>query len=167
MVPKMNVDQIIKHLNLSPHIEGGYGGIFYQDQGIIPVENLPSCYESNRTYGNAIYFLLPKDTKSIIHRIKMNEVWHFYLGNPLKLFIFSPDGHVKEVVLGNNLLDGNQLTYVVPKMHWVGALPMGPDFSLVGCFTSPGFEKEDWEKGERDKLINDYPHAKDIISVLT
>ena len=111
------IEQIVNKLRLKPHIEGGFGGLYYQDSGKIIRESLPSYYNSERSYGNAIYFLLPAKTKSIFHRIKMNEIWHFYLGDPLELYHISPEGQLKKTVLGQDILADQKLVYVVPKIQ--------------------------------------------------
>ena len=98
----------------------------------------------------------------------MNELWNFYLGDSLELYDISPNSELKIVTLGHDLLNGEISTYVFPKGHWIAAKPKESSlFSFVSCVTCPGFTFDDWEEGNRQELLQKYPHLKDTILMFT
>lgn len=141
---------------MTPHIEGGFFSPLFEDPGIIPHSSLPNVYKGDRPYWNGIMFLIPSDGKSCFHRILMNESWHFYLGDPLDFYEITESGEFNKYTLGQDLLKGEKVMHTVIKNHWMGAKPQTGKygFSLVGCITAPGFKIMDWEKGEKEKLLN-------------
>lgn len=157
----MNITELIDRFALSPHPEGGYFAETYRATTTVPTSH------GERSASTAIYFLLPKGTKSHLHRIQSDEAWHFYLGGPLKITELRPDGKVIETVLGQNLDRGNVLQHVVPAGSWFGAIPEpGTDFSFVGCTVAPGFDFADFELADPDQLSQQYPHAAPQIQQL-
>lgn len=160
--------KVIEIFNLKPHVEGGFASPLYEDEYAIKEQCLPYGYKGDRPFWNAIYYLLPRDSKCIFHKIKMDELWNFYLGGPLELFDISPLGKFKKIILGHDLSAGHQLAHVFPKNHWIGAKPaQNVEFSFVSCVTCPGFTFADWEKGDRQVLVDRFPHLKNIIEMLT
>jgi predicted cupin superfamily sugar epimerase len=108
------------------------------------------------------------DSFSALHRLPGDEIWHFYLGDPIEQLQLSPDGSGKIIEIGNNLLAGQVPQIIVPGDVWQGSkLKAGGKFALVGTTMSPGYEFEDYEAGERDELILQYPEFSSIISQLT
>lgn len=162
------IKNLIHLYNLKPHVEGGFAQLLYEDECRIKSECLPNGFQGDRAIWNAIYYLLPKGSRSILHRIKMDELWNFYLGEPLELFDISPAGELKKVILGQDLSANQRFAYVFPKNHWIGALPQEhAEFSFVSCVTSPGFTFADWEKGDYQKLSEAFPHLQEVIKALT
>ena len=161
--------QIIKQLGLQPHpSEGGFYVETYRSEDLIPVSALPKRYEGTRTYATAIYYLLTPGTFSEMHRLASDEVFHFYLGDPVLMLQLYPDGSSQKYVLGKNLKKGQHLQLTVPLGVWQGArLEKGGEFALLGCTVAPGFEFADYERGEREGLIKRYPHEADLIRKLT
>jgi predicted cupin superfamily sugar epimerase len=103
-----------------------------------------------------------------MHRLKSDEIFHFYLGDPVEMLQLWPDGSSRRVVLGSDLASGNSLQQVVPKDVWQGSyLLEGGRFALLGCTVAPGFEFEDYQSGTRDGLIRQYPREQDLIAKLT
>jgi len=161
-------EEIIEHFNMDPHPEGGFSKLLFEDSEIIQEKCLPNNYQGSRPLWNAIYYLLPKGSKSIFHKLKMSEMWNFYLGGSLELYDLAPNGDLKKTILGNNIFHDEKLSYVFPKDHWIAAKPTkNSSFCLVSCITSPGFTFQDWEKGNREKMIKLYPSHKDTIIELT
>ncbi|WRH67061.1 MAG: cupin domain-containing protein [Planktothrix sp. GU0601_MAG3] len=76
----MTVEELIEKYQLIPHPEGGYFRETYRSDGVIPHSALPGNFKGDRNYCTGIYFLLPQGTKSCLHRIQSDEMWHFYLG---------------------------------------------------------------------------------------
>lgn len=140
--------RLITTLELKPHPEGGY----YRE-----------TYRS--PHSTAIYFLLTEGERSRLHRIKSDELWHFYCGGPLTVTEIAPDGRVTETALGAH---GGKLQHTVTAGHWFGAQPnAGAGYALVGCTVAPAFQFADFELGRRDVLLKAFPHAKEIIARLT
>ncbi len=106
------------------------------------------------------FFLLESGDISRLHRIRSDEIWHFYGGGPLKLVMIAPDGKTAEIVLGPNIEAGEHVQYVVPAGVWFGATPKrGSAFSFVGCTVSPGFDFADFEMGDKNTLKVVFPDA--------
>ncbi len=163
----MSVEELIEALGLEPHPEGGFFRQSYRSSGRIDEEALPSGFGGGRCYGTAIYYLLPRNERSRWHRLRADEIWHFYLGGPLLLAHISPEGVARVIRLGRQLQEGEVLQYTIPAGHWMAAAP-GPDspYSLVGCTVAPGFEFSDLEMVETEALAGMYPHARQIIEGL-
>lgn len=158
----------IDKLKLKEHPEGGFFREVYRSAGIIEKGALPEKYSASRSYSTAIYFLLEKGNPSRFHRLKSDEMWHFYEGDLLQLYIIDEKGGLDIVRLGRDLENGELFTVVVKAGCWFGAeVADGGAYSLMGCTAVPGFEFEDFELGERDKLIRLYPEHKNIIEGLT
>ncbi|MCX8055082.1 MAG: cupin domain-containing protein [Ignavibacteria bacterium] len=142
----MTAEDVIKKLNLVPHPEGGYFRETYRSDEKISKLALPDRYSGDRVFSTAIYFLLQSSENHLVHRLKSDEIWHFYLGSPLLIRYYQNENDINEVVLGNNLLNNEVPQLLIPRMHWMVARPLEKNsFSLVGCTNSPGFEFDDFE----------------------
>jgi uncharacterized protein len=161
-------EQLITLLGPEPHPEGGYYRETYRSDEIIGKGALSERYSRNRSCGTAIYYLLAPETFSAIHRIKTDEIYHFYLGDPVELVQLLPDGSGCVVTLGNDIAAGAQVQTVVSRETWHGArLAEGGNYALLGTTVAPGFEFADVEIGRRSDLIRRYPSFRDTIVVLT
>ena len=165
----LTADQIIALLNLTPHPkEGGYFIETYRSSETIPEKTLPSRYKGIRSFATAIYYLLTPETFSAMHRLQSDEIFHFYLGDPVEMLQLWPDGSGRLVILGSDILRGMQPQVVVPRGVWQGAkLFKNGKFALLGTTVSPGFEFADYEYGQRDELIQSYPQFREWIIALT
>jgi uncharacterized protein len=164
----MSADKLIKLLGLKPHPEGGYFRETYRSAEVIGRDALPKRYAGNRRYGTAIYYLLTREAFSAIHRIKTDEVYHFYLGDPVELVQLLPDGSGRVIMLGNDIASGAHVQTVVSHGTWQGArLAEGGKYALLGTTVSPGFEFADFEIADRTDLIRSYPSFRDSIIALT
>jgi uncharacterized protein len=162
-------DELIRHLHLQPHPkEGGYFRETYRAAEVWPSAALPARYGSDRRASTAIYYLLKPGTCSALHRLETDEVFHFYLGSPVRMLHLMPDGTGRTVVMGPDVLAGQQLQVVVPRGVWQGSLlEPGGDFALMGCTVAPGFEYADYANGERAALVAQYPGFAELIAQLT
>ncbi len=158
----------IKNLKMSEHPEGGYFVETYRSRQIILENSLPSEYDGDRNYSTAIYFLLKSGQISKFHRLKSEEIWHFYDGSPLKLIIINKKGLIDEIILGKSIEDGHTMQTVIHLGTWFGAVVCELNsFSLVGCTMSPGFDYKDFELGDRKLLMSQYPDFSSLIESLT
>ena len=163
--------EIIAALRLQPHpIEGGFFRETYRSAGMVPVESLPPGYssQSGRSFGTAIYYLLAPDTFSEMHRLPTEEVFHLYLGGPVRMLQLFAGGATREVVIGTDILAGQHPQVVVPAGVWQGSLlEPGVDFALLGATMAPGFDYADYEQGRRSVLAGLYPGHAELIRQLT
>ena len=162
-------EQIISILNLRPHPEeGGYYSETYRSSRLLPAEALPRRYGGTRSISTAIYYLLTPDTFSAMHRLGSDEIFHFYLGDPIDMVQLWPDGSGRLVTLGADIVSGMRLQEVVPEGVWQGcALRPGGALALLGTTVAPGFEFADYENGSREVLTEQYPEYKERIRALT
>ena len=162
------MNELIELYQLQPHPEGGYFKETYRASEAVAKTALPDRFDGDRNFSTAIYFLIPEGKKSNLHRIKSDEVWHFYLGGPLILIQISPQGKIDKIILGQDIKNGQRVQHVVPAGFWFGAYPNPQtQFSFVGCTVAPGFDFSDFEMGKRNDLLKQYPHAKEEILFLT
>ena len=100
------IAEIIKELDLKPHPEGGYFKETYRSEGKINEDSLYSNYNGKRNYATCIYFLLTSDTFSAFHKIKQDEIWHFYEGSPIVFIRFPKMGIIQNILLDAILIKG-------------------------------------------------------------
>ncbi|MBL7896364.1 MAG: cupin domain-containing protein [Bacteroidia bacterium] len=160
----MEVKHLIETLGLLPHPEGGY----YKETYRSSEQSNFAGFEGERNYCTGIYFLIEKNNFSALHRIKSDEMWHFYGGDPLEVIEITLNGELKITRIGNTISEGEVPQYLVPKNHWFGSrVKKGGNFSFVGCTVAPGFDFNDFEMAERKALCAEFPQHAVIIEELT
>ncbi|UII30640.1 cupin domain-containing protein [Fulvivirga ulvae] len=158
------VNNYIHTLGLQPHVEGGYYKETYRSE----LENDYMGFRGKRSVSTGIYFLLKAGEFSAFHRIKSDEMWHFYDGDPLSVYIITAAGELQVVKLGLDLGKGQQPQAVVPAGCWFASCVEAPgSFTLVGCTVAPGFDFQDFEMASRAHLIAAFPQYGSIITKLT
>jgi len=161
------VDTLIQRHGLEPHPEGGWYKQTYKSHEQVDAEALPRRFGASRVFSTAIYFLLEKGNFSAFHRIKSDECWHFYTGDPLLIYIIEQTGELKVISLGSDTEKGQSFQYVVPANCWFASSPAPQSkYCFVGCTVSPGFEFEDFELANATALSVMYPQHKSIIMEL-
>ncbi|MCP5108538.1 MAG: cupin domain-containing protein [bacterium] len=162
----ITAEEIIKKLKLEKHpAEGGYFSETYRSPETIMVKN-----RGKRSYGTAIYYLLTNEENvfSEMHRVDGDEIFHFYLGDPVEMLHLYPGGKGKKLIFDNFIEADIQPQVIVPAGVWQGArLVPGGKFALMGTTMAPGFEYSDYLSGSRKELIESYPQFKQLITVLT
>lgn len=163
-----SIDDIIKFFKLEPYIEGGFGkGDYYSDR-ILPRKLIGEQYSGDRHYLTTFFYLIPQGNRSVFHKLLSDEVWVFYAGGPIDLYQIFKDGSFKKTVVGPDVAAGQCIQYVVERESWFGAMPqLNVEFSFFGCIMSPGFDFDDWERGEPSFLKQLCPSATNIIEQLT
>ncbi|OGT36574.1 MAG: hypothetical protein A3F11_08240, partial [Gammaproteobacteria bacterium RIFCSPHIGHO2_12_FULL_37_14] len=162
---RLSAKDYIKKLNLGKHKEGGYFRIHYNATDVVLSND-----ETAHSAGTAIYFLLEKQDFSAWHRLKSDEIWHFYDGeSPIDIHTIDQEGNLKTQTLANPLLIKNASFQIVIKSgDWFAAeLRDKSSFSLVGRTVSPGLEYDDFTLADRKDLISQYPQHDLIINRLT
>ena len=161
-------DEIIMTLGLEPHPEGGYFKETYRSADEIEQDDLSEGFNGRRNFSTCIYFLLTSDSFSALHRIKQDEIWHYYDGSSLKLHMISPAGEYSYAIIGRDLSAGQVPQYVVEAGTWFGATVVNEDdYTLLGCTVSPGFDFRDFQLAKREEMLQDFPQHSDIITRLT
>lgn len=160
----MTAEELVRSLDLAPHPEGGWFRETYRSAETF----VPAGIGAPRAVSTAILFLLAEGQKSMLHRIKSDELWHHHAGGALALTQIRAGGIVDEVVIGPDFASGHKLQHAVPAGAWFGAEPLkGSGFALVGCTVAPGFDFADFELGKRLALIDEFPLAREAIVRLT
>jgi uncharacterized protein len=165
----LSAEDIIKFLNLKPlQIEGGYYRETYRSEENISKVALPDRYQHQKSFCTAIYFLLTPDTISAIHRLPTDEIFHFYVGDPVEMLILHPSGKSEIAMLGSELEKGQFPQVIVPSGAWFGGkLIKGGEYALMGTTMSPGFDFEDHEIGDLEQLVRQFPNRRELILELT
>lgn len=165
---RVSTDSIIKKLKLKPHPEGGYYRQVYKSDGYIPPETIYGHFQGKRAYSTAIYYLLQSDEFSAFHKIKQDEIWHYYSGSALDIHVLSQNGEHRIKTVGDELKDDGRYQQIVHAGNWFAAEVKSRDtYALVGCTVAPGFEFDDLEIADRHKLLQQYPQQKNIIKRFT
>ncbi len=158
----------IEKLGLEPHPEGGYFRQTYKADMVVAKEALPAGFVGDRAVSTAIYFLLEGENFSAFHRLRSDEVWHYYAGDPLVVHVIEPEGEYSRILLGCDLEAGQVLQAVVRAGCWFASHVVDwKSFAVVGCTVAPGFEFEDFEMGKRRELGASYPQHGELIEKLT
>lgn len=172
----ITAQQLIAALGLAPlPMEGGYYRETYRSSVSLSPGSLPSQYQGGeaeprpRAASTAIYYLLSPDTCSRMHRLPTDEVFHFYLGDPVEMLQLEPrTGTGKVHLLGSDVLGEQQVQVVVPAGVWQGSrLLPGGRFALMGTTMAPGFEFSDFEPGDRTYLQTAFSEFAELIAALT
>ncbi len=158
----MTTDELKQLLGLEPHpVEGGYFRRTYTSPG--PVD-LP---RGARAQGTAIYYLLEAGAFSEMHVLASDEIFHFYLGDPVEMLQLHPDGSSAVLTLGQDLSAGQHVQLVVPAGAWQGTRLIGNGkMALLGCTVTPGFDFADYRNAPADELIARWPQEAERIRQL-
>ena len=157
----------IQALQMRPHPEGGFFQESYRSEQTMQAP-APGGGSVQRNVCTAIYFLLEAGNFSAFHRIKSDEIWHFYAGQALEVLELLPDGELCCTRLGPDILRGELPQYVVPADTWFASRVVdGGTFSLVGCTVAPGFDFADFQLARRQELLEIFPQHRQIITELT
>lgn len=159
----------IEKYHLMPHPEGGHFAETYRASENIAHHALPVRFGGDRAFSTGIYFLLESHNFSAFHRIQADEMWHFYAGEALEVFVIDANtGELSVIRLGNNPDSGETFQAVVPAGAWFASRPAsGSTYALVGCTVAPGFDFADFEMAERNALSQLYPQHAGLIGELT
>lgn len=159
---------LIATLELQPHPEGGYYKETYRSKDLITKDALPEIFNGPRNHSTGIYYLLESKDFSAFHRINQDEMWHFYKGDALTLTMISEQGELSTLKIGSDIVNGEVPQAVIPKGYWFAAKVEQPNtYALLGCTVAPGFDFQDFELADRQKLIDQFPQHKNIITALT
>ena len=164
MIPENNPENLIALLSLIPHPEGGHFKETYRSQNRVTRDQ----DGLGRSASTAIYYLRRGRERSTWHRIRSDEMWHFYDGVPIRIYVLEPNGGLSILRLGNPLRhEGASFQAMVPAGRWFAAECEAPEgHSLVGCTVAPGFEFEEFEIGDGNFLKQQWPEHVELIARL-
>jgi predicted cupin superfamily sugar epimerase len=159
----MTADEIKVMLRLEPHpIEGGWFRRTYTSDGTVQI---PRGVRSRDT---AIYYLLEPGTFSEMHVLDSDEIFHFYLGDPVEMLQLFADGGSAVFTLGPDLKAGQHVQLVVPAGVWQGTRLIGDGkVALLGCTVTPGFDYADYRNATYAELVAQWPDQAERIRALT
>ena len=156
----------VEKLGLEAHPEGGYFKETYRSAECFISANNEVRFPVGRNYSTSIYFLLTQDNFSAFHKIKSDEIWHFYGGQTIEIFYF--DKQLNRILLGNDPDKGEVFQAVVPAGCWFASrVYQNAPYGLVGCTVSPGFDFQDFEMAAREDLVQEFPEHSQLIFSLT
>lgn len=161
---RSEADGLVRRLGLQPHPEGGYYRETYRAAETVRRPAL----DVQRAASTAIYYLLSGDAWSAWHRIRSDEVWHFYAGGPLLVHVLDGQGGLITHRLGNAIQNPDCVFQaVVPAGCWFAAERVHADrYTLAGCTVAPGFDFADFELADADRLAADYPAHRALVARL-
>jgi uncharacterized protein len=167
----VTAEQLIAHFQLDPlPQEGGFLRRTYCAEEVIPHTALPPRYHRNKPFGDVTLYLLVAgvDSFGALHMLPSDEIYHFYLGDPVELVLLYPDGKRIGHFLGHDILNGQTVQAIAPGGIWQGVrlLPAG-HFALLGTTLAPAFSEDDFRAGERELLLQQYPAEAEIIRAMT
>lgn len=163
---RLTADELIVRLGLAPlPMEGG----LYREtwRSTVQLPGLDAPPGVTRVAGTAIFYLLTPGTSSAMHRLPIDEVYHFLLGDPVEMLQLEDAAPPRRLVLGHDLRAGEQLQVVVPAGVWQGSrLRAGGAWALMSVTVAPGFEFADYESGDARALAAAWPDAAAFVRAL-
>lgn len=164
----LTAQQIIDLLGLKPHPTCGFVAETFRSQQRIPQPALPAMYEGGRPFGSVLYFMVTPEARIRLHRIRSDQMYHHYLGDPLEVLLLYPDGSGAVQVVGSDLAAGARPQLFIPggTFH-VSRLRAGSSYSLLGTTEWPGVEPPDVELGNRENLTATHLAYRDQINDFT
>lgn len=162
----MTIDDIIRIFKLEKHpLEGGFFTETYRSTRTFPEGGNG---QAKRSLSTAIYYLITPDSFSEIHRLDSDEIFHFYLGDPVEMLQLYPEGGGRIIEIGNDIQAGFLPQVLVPRFVWQGCrLVPGGRLALMGTTMAPGFDYARYESGKGDELKPEYPEFREMIEILT
>ena len=162
-------EEIKTMLGLEPHPTCGFVAETYRSPLKIPTGALPPAYQRERPYASALYFLVTLEAQIVMHRIRSDQLYHYYLGYPLEVLMLFPDGTGAVAAVGSDLAAGERPQLFIPggTFHTSRLLASGASFALLASTEWPGVEPPDVEHGDIEELIMAYPDLRGQIRAFT
>lgn len=169
MTMTITAQTYIESLQLLPHPEGGfYKETYRSPQKMTVAQPDGGGAQTQRNVSTGIYFLLEQGNFSAFHKIRSDEMWHFYAGQALEVLEITAGGDLRCTRLGPDPLRGEVFQHVVPAHTWFASrVAAGGDFALVGCTVAPGFDFADFDLADRSALLAEFAQHQQTISELT
>ena len=156
-------------LGLEPHPTCGFVAETYRSPLKVPATALPEAYEGDRPYGSALYFLVAPDAQIVMHRIRSDQLYHHYMGDPLEVLMLYPDGTGGVASVGSDLAGGERPQLFVPggTFHTSRLAAGDSSYALLASTEWPGVEPPDVEHGNIEELLASFPEMDAQIRAFT
>jgi uncharacterized protein len=149
MADELAADDVRKLLDLEPNATCGFVRITYVSPQSIAAGGLPSPFGDGRPVGSALYFMVTPTAPVRLHRIRNDQLYHYYLGDPLEVFLLRNDGTSELVIVGPDLRGGERIQLFIPGNTFHTARVMGRRRWFLGASTEwPGVVPADVEIGD-------------------
>src|SRR5215207_6869443 len=158
MAGDLNAEEIVRLLDLQPNATCGFVRVTFRSERSIAPSGLPAPFADGRPLGSALYFLVTPGAPVRLHRIRNDQLYHYYLGDPLEVFLLRADGTTERVIVGPDLRGGQRVQLLIPGNTFHTARVIGRQrWFLRGSTEWPGVVPADVEIGKLDELARDYP----------
>lgn len=164
---ELTSDEICTLLGLEPNATCGFVRATFVSPQAIPAGGLPAPFDEARTVGSALYFMVTPEAPVRLHRIRNDQLYHYYLGDPLEVFLLKSDGATARVIVGPDLRSGHQVQLLIPGNTFHTARLLGRRRWFLGASTAwPGVVPSDAEIGDLETLAGRYPAvAQDLRAI--
>jgi uncharacterized protein len=154
----LTADDVRRLLALEPNATCGFVKLTFVSPQTLAAGALPAPFNDARPVGSALYFMVTPDAPVRLHRIKNDQLYHYYLGDPLELFLLQADGKSEHVVIGPDIAAGQRVQFLIPGGTFHTARLIGQKRWFLGASTEwPGVIPDDVEIGDVEKLAAQYP----------
>jgi predicted cupin superfamily sugar epimerase len=158
MTEDLTADEVGSLLQLAPNATCGFVRVTFASTAAIAAGGLPAPFAEGRPLGSALYFMVTSGAPVRLHRIRNDQLYHYYLGDPLELFLLHEDGSSERLVIGPDLRHGQRVQQLIPGNTFHTARLMAPRGWFLGASTEwPGVVPADVEIGDLDVLAAQYP----------
>jgi uncharacterized protein len=158
MTAELTAAEICRLLDLEPNATCGSVRVSFVSQQSIAAGGLPAPFADRQPLGSALYFLVTPDAPVRLHRIRNDQLYHYYLGDPLEVFMLHTDGSSERVIIGPDLRGGQRVQLLIPGNTFHTARVIGRQRWFLGGSTEwPGVVPADVELGKLDELARSYP----------
>ena len=158
MINEMTAEEVRALLKLEPHATCGFVRVTFMSEKRIAPGGMPPPFAEGRPTGSALYFMVTPDSPVRLHRIHNDQLYHYYLGDPIDVLMLHADGTTKRAVVGPDLRAGQCLQLLIPGNTFHTARIVGGRRWFLGASTEwPGVEPADVEIGDVDALGAKYP----------
>jgi len=159
---ELSADEVRKLLKLEPHATCGFVRVTFMSKERIAPGGLPAPFAAGRPVGSALYFMVTPGAPVRLHRIRNDQLYHYYLGDPLEVLMLRVDGTTERVVVGPDVRGGQLVQLPIPGNTFHTARVIGRRRWFLGASTEwPGVEPVDVEIGNVDALAAKYPQVAD------
>ena len=160
MTGKLTADEILRLLKLEPNATCGFVRLTFVSKQSLAANVLPSPFAEAHPVGTALYFMVTPSAPVRLHRIRNDQLYHYYLGDPLEVFMLNADGNTERVIVGPDLRNGQHVQLLIPGNTFHTARPIGHGQWLLGASTEwPGVVPADVEIGDLELLARKYPEV--------
>jgi predicted cupin superfamily sugar epimerase len=167
MINEPTADEIRGLLKLEPNATCGFVRVTFESKQLIAAGGLPAPFAGGRPLGSALYFLVTPEAPVRLHRIRNDQLYHYYLGDPLEVFLLHADSTTERIIVGPRLRDGQHVQLLIPGNTFHTARLMGRGRWFLGASTEwPGVLPADVEIGNLDELAGRYPAVADDLRAI-